>query len=166
MTIEEITADIYRLSLGWIACFVVKHSEGAALVDTGLPAHTSRILAALSELHLAPREIRFIVLTHRHLDHAGGAAALALKTGAEVIVQREDAAAVEGRERLSPVRGWIKPLLEPLVAFSDRYLFHYTGCAVTAVEEGWQAAGLSLLHLPGHTPGHSGYLHAKSGTLF
>jgi glyoxylase-like metal-dependent hydrolase (beta-lactamase superfamily II) len=107
-----------------------------------------------------------ILLTHRHLDHAGSADSLRRRCQAEVVIHTADAAAVEGRQRLSPARGALGLLVEPLIAVLDHRVFGYRPCQVTPVEDGWREHGLQLIHLPGHTPGNSGYLHAASGVVF
>ncbi|HTI72010.1 MAG TPA: MBL fold metallo-hydrolase [Candidatus Limnocylindria bacterium] len=41
------------------------------LVDTGVPSQNSEIVAKLAEHHLAPGDIRHVILTHGHSDHVG-----------------------------------------------------------------------------------------------
>ncbi len=48
----------------------------AALVDTGINASVPGVLALLAELGLAPDAVKWVMLTHVHLDHAGGASLL------------------------------------------------------------------------------------------
>lgn len=51
--------------------------EQAALVDTGAAPAVPYILEGLRELGIGPEEIRYVILTHIHLDHAGAAGLLA-----------------------------------------------------------------------------------------
>jgi glyoxylase-like metal-dependent hydrolase (beta-lactamase superfamily II) len=63
--------------------YLVGHTD-PVVVDpgpSGIPAHTDAILAAVAPLG----SVRAIVVTHTHVDHAPGAAALAATTGAAVI---------------------------------------------------------------------------------
>lgn len=48
----------------------------AAIVDTGSNASVPRVLAALASLGVAPEAVDWVMLTHVHLDHAGGAGSL------------------------------------------------------------------------------------------
>ncbi len=48
------------------------HSEKKCLVDVGPRAAIPGLLSALAELKVSPDEIDYIILTHIHLDHAGG----------------------------------------------------------------------------------------------
>lgn len=47
-----------------------------AVVDTGTTRAVPRVLAALASLGAAPEDVDYVVLTHVHLDHAGGAGQL------------------------------------------------------------------------------------------
>ena len=57
------------------AYLVVEHGRGA-LVDCGTQHSIPNILAALERAGLAPANVDWLILTHVHLDHAGGAGAL------------------------------------------------------------------------------------------
>jgi len=46
--------------------------EKNAIIDVGPKASVHNLLRALTELNLSPNEIDYIVLTHIHIDHAGG----------------------------------------------------------------------------------------------
>ena len=55
------------------AIHLIVESDRAAIVDTGTRDAVPRVLAALDALGIAPAAVDWIVLTHVHLDHAGGA---------------------------------------------------------------------------------------------
>lgn len=58
------------------AIHLIVEAGRVAIVDTGTAASVPRALAALDELGLAPESVDWVLLTHVHLDHAGGAGAL------------------------------------------------------------------------------------------
>ena len=66
----------YQGEPGVIASYLLTGTSGAALVDVGSAASLEQLLAGLRAAGVAPREVRHIVLTHVHLDHAGAAGAL------------------------------------------------------------------------------------------
>ena len=58
------------------ASFLIVEDGRAAFVDTGTNFAVPRLLAALDDLGLAPESVDFVIPTHVHLDHAGGAGLL------------------------------------------------------------------------------------------
>lgn len=64
------------------------------LVDAGTGMHHQDVMKWLSYT-VKQKKVRRILLTHRHYDHTGGAAALAKELGADVLVHSEDARPVQ-----------------------------------------------------------------------
>jgi hydroxyacylglutathione hydrolase len=122
-------------------------SRRAAIVDPG--GDLERIKACITEQELTPEKI---LLTHAHIDHAGGTVALARELGVPV----------EGPHR--DEQFWIDLLprqaeewgFPPAEAFTpDRWLEQGDRVTVGALE-------LEVRHCPGHTPGHVVFFHAPS----
>jgi glyoxylase-like metal-dependent hydrolase (beta-lactamase superfamily II) len=83
-----------------IAAYVVPSSDGLIVVDCGPGSTLEELYAGVSRLGFAARDIRHVLLTHIHLDHAGGAGQLARETGAAVYVHRHGAGHMQRPERL------------------------------------------------------------------
>ncbi len=119
----------------------------AAVVDPG--GDLANILAMVLKLEVA---VEKVLLTHGHIDHAGGAAELAARLKVPVEgPQREDAywlAQLPNQSRMFgfPEAGAFTP---------DRWLEE--GDRVRVGDE-----ELQVLHTPGHTPGHICYFHRPS----
>jgi glyoxylase-like metal-dependent hydrolase (beta-lactamase superfamily II) len=58
------------------ASYLIVDSDRGAFVDTGTNFGVPRLLAALDEAGLAPDAVDWLIVTHVHLDHAGGAGLL------------------------------------------------------------------------------------------
>ena len=58
------------------AIHLIVEDDRAALVDTGTNASLPLVLDALKAKGLSPQQVDYVILTHIHLDHAGGAGAL------------------------------------------------------------------------------------------
>ena len=61
---------------GLAASFLLQHGDEAAIIETGAPRSVGRILRGMAAAGVAPESVRWIIPTHVHLDHAGGAGAL------------------------------------------------------------------------------------------
>ncbi len=138
--IIPVTAFQQNCTLLW--CETTRH---AAVVDPG--GDVSKILAKLDEHGLV---LEKILLTHAHIDHAGGTAELAAHAGIPIEgPHREDQFWIDGLPQQSQMFGF--PAVE--VFTPDRWL--EDGDTVTVGSE-----TLSVLHCPGHTPGHVVFYHA------
>ncbi|WP_305080661.1 MBL fold metallo-hydrolase [Microbulbifer sediminum] len=124
-----------------------ENSKRAAVVDPG--GDIERILAAVEERDL---KLEKILLTHGHLDHVGGTAALAAQLQLPIEgPQREDAFWIEQLAVQTQMFGF-----PPVESFTpDRWLEQ--GDTVTVGEE-----TLEVHHCPGHTPGHVIFFHPGS----
>lgn len=58
------------------AAYLLQHGAKAAIIETGVTNTVPRILNALSNRGVAPADVQYVIPTHVHLDHAGGAGAL------------------------------------------------------------------------------------------
>jgi glyoxylase-like metal-dependent hydrolase (beta-lactamase superfamily II) len=57
-----------------LACYyLVQQGDELAIIDTGTSRSVPRLLELLRERGLAPGQVRYVIPTHVHLDHAGGA---------------------------------------------------------------------------------------------
>ncbi len=58
------------------AAYLMVEQGQVAIIDTGTALAAPQVLEALTELGLGPEAVRYVIPTHAHLDHAGGAGAL------------------------------------------------------------------------------------------
>jgi len=66
----------FRDTEGLVACYLLPEEEGYTLLETGPTACRTALLEGLAEAGVSPKEIRTVLVTHIHLDHAGGVGAL------------------------------------------------------------------------------------------
>lgn len=88
-----ITLEIVRVSiapLGMVNCHIVIGSQGCILVDTGLPGSSQKVASALEKRGRQLSDVKLIVVTHAHIDHAGSAAELREQTGAPIVAHAGD----------------------------------------------------------------------------
>lgn len=171
MSFKFVTPSIKALDLGICNCFLLQGSFGYAIVDTGLEKHGDAILEALSEEGISPSEVRYILLTHAHPDHAGSAAQLKIATGAKVVAHALDAEIIESgvhQRPMTPAPGllnrilfqlFVKDLLPVPPTSVDRH--------VTDAEVMEDLDGLQVIHTPGHCAGQVAFLWPwDGGVLF
>ena len=146
MIIEEITVTAFQQHTRIVGC---EQTRQAICIDPGDEAE--RIVAALDEQGLA---LQAIALTHAHMDHVGGVAALKrLKPEAEIIIHELD----EPLYRELPEQpAWIGVPRSRWAALGFAYDVpppvdrHWTDGETYTVGE----LGFKIIHCPGHTPGH------------
>jgi len=90
----RVFGSTYLVGFGGLSVVLIDTGKGLILIDGALPQAAPMILANVSKLGFRPRDIKYILSTEPHFDHAGGIAALARDTGATVI------ASVRGAEGL------------------------------------------------------------------
>jgi glyoxylase-like metal-dependent hydrolase (beta-lactamase superfamily II) len=67
----------FRDTEGLVAAYLLPEPEGWALVETGPTSCRAALLRAVAAAGVAPAEVRHVLVTHIHLDHAGGLGAVA-----------------------------------------------------------------------------------------
>ena len=86
--------QVIRIQGGTDNCYIVADGKQAILVDTAGKAYLEQVIAACE-----PYDIRLIVLTHVHFDHAENAAELSERYGIPVAVHRKDEELFESYDR-------------------------------------------------------------------
>ena len=73
------------LPFGMVNAHLIRSQAGCVLIDTGIPGSENKIGKALTEHGLTFRDIKLIVVTHAHTDHAGSAARVRELSGAPIL---------------------------------------------------------------------------------
>ena len=79
------------LPLGIVNAHLIRSPEGCILVDAGIPGSERKIGRVLARHGLSFADIKLIVVTHAHTDHAGSAARLRALSGAPILAHEDDA---------------------------------------------------------------------------
>lgn len=124
-----------------LGVFLITAPTGHILIDGGVPAKTGLIESNIRSLGFQLQDIKWILNTHAHCDHAGGIASLARATGAQVIAGAADAPLLARGGRDDPQYG-------------NR--FPFPPIAVTRTVAHGEVLHLEDLVLTAHsTPGHT-----------
>jgi len=152
-----ITVDCQYLMPEHAAAYLIVEGERAAFVDNNTVHAVPLLLDALASHGLGPEHVAYAIITHLHLDHAGGTSALAARCPNATVIAHPravrhlvdparlvaSAKGVYGEERFNALYGGIAPIRE------DR---------IRAVQDGEELQfgrrTLRFLHTPGHAKHH------------
>lgn len=125
------------------------------LIDAGLPGSEDKIRRALKREKLTFKDIKLIIVTHAHVDHAGSAANMRELTGAPILVHEDDS---KHYSRETPMTfcptGWFGRFFIKLPLITQPYV----GFEPDLLVSGKQTIDLQRYGVPGtvsHTPGHT-----------
>ncbi|WP_153109563.1 MBL fold metallo-hydrolase [Propionivibrio limicola] len=161
--------DAEYLRAGMAAIHLVVEKGRVALVDAGTSHSVPLVLGALGELGLARENVEFVILTHVHLDHAGGAGAMmAAFPNARLVVHPrgarhmidpgkliEGASAVYGADEVRKLYGEILPVPADRVVEATHQL-----------ELDLAGRKLVCLDTPGHAKHHICVVDTQTGHVF
>lgn len=139
----RISDHVWQIGAQGITALLVKTPQGAVLIDGGMPQMAEALLKNMARLGVAPGELRFILHSHAHADHAGPLAAIKRATGA-VLVSNAESAALLARGGSHDIHFGDDISYPPVSAdrlVQDGEVVRLGGMAFTA----W--------FTPGHTPG-------------
>ena len=91
----RIHGNSYYVGTDGLGAILITSSEGHILIDGGLPESAPRILANIRALGFRIEDVKLILNSHAHYDHAGGIAALQRASGATVAASPSSAAVIE-----------------------------------------------------------------------
>jgi len=155
---DELVADrLYRLDLGMVNAYLVDTGE-TTLVDAGTPNAVEDLRGELDEAGYHARDIDRVLITHFDLDHVGTLAHMTFDC--PIYAMEPDASYLDGTRKppLSNHKGVLQRL-------TDFWLTR-PSTPVQRLEDGDSVAGFDAHHAPGHTPGHTVYLHETLGVAF
>lgn len=172
--VTEYAHDISCIDTGYIrprlaACYLVLQDGVAGLVETGTAHSLETILAVLKYKQIPPENVHYVMPTHVHLDHAGGAGQLMqVLPNARLVVHPRGA-----RHMIDPSKLW----QGTLAVYGEESMHRMYGELLAVDESRVQIAedglrldlnGRELLFLdtPGHARHHYSIYDGHSGGFF
>jgi metallo-beta-lactamase class B len=143
----RVVGNVYYVGASGVSSFLIATSAGHILVDTGYPETVPLVQASVRKLGFRMEDIKILLATHAHTDHAGGMAAVKALTHARFLANPADAEAF--------ARGGKGDF-----AFGDVFAFPPVRPDGALADGGQIRLGdvtLTALFTPGHTAGCTSY---------
>jgi len=139
----RIAAHTWYIGTQGLTALLVRTQEGAVLIDGGLPQATGMLLQRMRDLGVQPHDLKLILHSHAHGDHAGPLAAIRRATGARVVSNAESAALL-ARGGSDDIHFGDAILYPPVQA--DRLVMDGEAVSLGGIE-------FTAHYTPAHTPG-------------
>jgi glyoxylase-like metal-dependent hydrolase (beta-lactamase superfamily II) len=167
MSGEQVVPGLYAIPLGGVNAFLIDSDE-LILVDTGIPNSADTILQAVQAIGRKSSDVRHILVTHCHPDHAGSLAEVKRRTGASAYMHPHDAAITR--------TGKVAPDLKPAPGMDDlfRQFIGFGRAEYDPAEIDHElhdgdelpiAGGIQAIHVPGHCTGQLAFLWRAAGEV-
>ena len=141
----QIFGNTYYVGPQGLSSVLITSESGDVLIDGALPESAQQIAANIRSLGFRVEDVKLILNSHVHFDHAGGIAGLQKLSGARVIASEWSASVMKqgGVSRADPQYGIILPIppVKHVKELRDGQTFHVGEIFLTAHST------------PGHTPG-------------
>lgn len=140
--------NVTFVGICWVSAWLVQTDDGSVLIDTLYGPHTPQLIANLEAIGVDFADIRYVLMTHGHFDHVGGAAALKpLMPNTTFVMTQEgwdEAVESAGKSQGTP-RAW--QMIAPEIVVKDGDTIALGGNTFRVIET------------PGHTWGTASYLY-------
>ncbi|MEO2177068.1 MAG: pectin acetylesterase-family hydrolase [bacterium] len=134
----KIFDNVYYVGINWVAAYIIETSDGLILVDSLYGSWVRPLVRNIRELGLDPADIKYVINTHGHFDHAGGDRYFQSAYGARIVMSEKDWQLAEKKPEM-PM--FYMPVPRRDIVASD-------GDVITLGD-----TRVELLETPGHTEG-------------
>src|SRR5213080_469964 len=77
--------NLYYVGPGYVSVWLVTTPEGNILFDTAQEPYVDYVISNIRKVGIDPKTIKYIILSHGHIDHFGGAAKIQEASGARIM---------------------------------------------------------------------------------
>ena len=86
----QVFDNLYYVGAKWVAAWVLETDQGLILFDTLYGELTDIAIDGMRDLGMDPNDVRYVIVSHAHYDHIGGARRMQDEIGAVVVMTDED----------------------------------------------------------------------------
>lgn len=127
------------------AAYLIYMDGRAAIVDAGCGNATEKLLDNIHGCNVPDEVIDYLLITHCHFDHTGGAAELKERLGLKIVAHEKDAEYLEKGDPMVTAASWYGAMLK---AFSVDIKLSKTMETICLGNR-----EITAIHVPGHSPG-------------
>lgn len=164
---KHIKNNVYLLESGkFVNIYALIKDKGVLLIDTGIPDKAESIFEELKTIGVSFNDIKAIIITHAHPDHAGSAYTLVHRTGAKLYIHKLDHDILLGKIKLPEPHSFAARLF---VFITNRFWQYHPPENAIPIDEGFSIEGfpdIKLIFTPGHTQGSISILDMENNILF
>ncbi|MBE7038975.1 MAG: MBL fold metallo-hydrolase [Ruminococcaceae bacterium] len=133
---SKIWGNVYFVGIRAVSTHLINTNEGLIIIDPGYSESLHIIVDNIWELGFKPKDIKYIVVSHAHLDHMDSVSALAAMTGAKTFIGKDDLPLLTGELYHYPIKTF-----KPHVLLEDGDIITLGNTSIKCVST------------PGHTDG-------------
>lgn len=141
----RVFGNTYLVGFSGMTVGLIDTGEGLIVIDAALPQAVDSIEANIRKLGFKLKDVRWILSTEPHYDHASGLAALARDTGATVVASPQAAEVLRhgGVDPVDPQSRWLQafPAVTRLKILTDGQTLKLGGTTITAHATAGHTAG-------------------------
>ena len=140
----KLAGNLYYIGDKMVCSHLIDTGDGLIVFDSGFPHATHLLVQAIWELGFNPAAIKYLIHSHGHFDHIGGANAFKELYGCQLCLSAADAAMFRTRPDLALLKDGPSPFAElfvPDIELED-------GAVLTLGN-----TSIRCVLTPGHTPG-------------
>lgn len=86
----KIFDNIYYVGIDWVAAYVIDTGDGLILIDSLYGKWVRLLQNNIRKVGLDPADVKYVIATHGHFDHAGGNSFFQNVYGAKIVMTEED----------------------------------------------------------------------------
>jgi glyoxylase-like metal-dependent hydrolase (beta-lactamase superfamily II) len=167
----QIAPSLWMLKMGIVNAYLLESEDGLVLIDAGWPNKADVIFQAVQDSGHHSTDIRHLVLTHGHIDHAGSGAEVLERTGARSYAHSADLDLIRTGHAEHPgttVAPGFSPKLINLLFIKLGGTTYKPFSIHRTLEDGEtlpMASHVEVIHSPGHCAGHVALLLQDEGVL-
>ena len=140
----NIFGNVYYVGDSWVCVHLIDTGEGLFLIDAGNCGATAMLIKAIYDLGFKPDDVKWIILSHGHVDHIGAANFFKNMFGTKLYMGKPDADMFKERPEFS--------LIQESTDFMDD-IFEPDVCIQNGDELTFGNTSIKCYIVPGHTEG-------------